>query len=280
METNARPKVGTAWFKPAIFMQELRMHRIDTLGYGIGMAAIFAIFIYFFDTFRESAAILDELLKNFPPEFKAAFGFSEVTLSEINGYITFLFSYVVLIGAVYGMKLGISSLSEEGRTKTSDFLLTKPIQRKAIVLSKTLAGIALLAGLNLCLYAFYTVQLTALHGDSVDQGLVALMTLSIFLVQLFFLGIGSALATLLPKVKSVMPITLGVVFFFFIIELVNQSLNDQKLTYLSPFSYFKGSQLLNDGAYRPELLALCLVVAVAGFGIALWHYIRKDVHAV
>lgn len=268
------------WFKANIYLREMAMHRTDTLGYGLGMVDIFSMFLYFFDTFKESAAILDKLLQNFPPEFKAAFGFSDVNLSELNGYIIFLFSYIVLIGAVYGMKLGLSSLSEEGRTKTSDFLLTKPLQRKAIVISKLAADITLVALLNLVLYGLFSLQLLFVKGEVVDHKLLMLLALSILLVQCFFIGIGSALSTLVPKVKSVMPMTLGVVFFFFIIELVNQSLNDQKLTYLSPFSYFKGSQILKTGGYQLDLLVLCIAVALVGMGLALWHFVRKDIHAV
>lgn len=268
------------YFSRPIFEQELRMHRIDTISYGIGMASIFSMFLYFFETFSENTAILDTLMQNFPPEFKAAFGFSDVSLSSIDGYLTFLFSYVVLIGAVYAMKLGISSLSEEGRTKTSDFLLTKPIPRQSVVISKLAANLALIMMLNLATYLIFVGQLLAFHGDSLNLVVFHLQMLSNLWVQLFFIGLGSALATLLPKVKSVMPITLGIVFFFFIIEMVNQSLNDPKLSYFSPFSYFKGSQILRDSAYRPEYLALCLAVALIGMGTALWHYVKKDIHAV
>lgn len=269
------PRVNTH-----IFRQELKLHRSDTLGFGLGMAMIFFMFLFFFDTFRENAAILDQLLQNFPPEFKAAFGFSDVPLSEINGYITFLFSYVLLIGAVYGMKLGLASLSEEGRTKTADFLLTKPILRSEVVLAKLLAVISLVLGLNGILYLGFYSGLMLFHSDNLDHVLFNLLMGSIPLVQVFFVGIGIALATIIPKVKSVMPITLGVVFFFFIIELVNQSLNDAKLSYLSPFSYFKGSQILTDGAYRLDYLLLCLGVAILGVALAFWHYGRKDIHAV
>lgn len=259
---------------------EMRMARTATIGFTLGMLTLFTIFLMFFDTFKGSAALLDTVLKNFPPEFKAAFGFSDINLSDVNGYITFLFNYVVLIGAVFGMKLGVSVLSEEGRTKTADFLLTKPIKRTQIVTGKLVAVLLTLVLQNIIVFIVCFSEVSLFLKDDVSTELLMLLTLSIFLVQLFFVGVGSLLSVLIKRIKNVMPITLGVVFLFFIIELINQSLLDKNLTYLTPFSYFKGSDLWLNRSFNPTYLILDLSIFVGLTVISYIVYNKKDVHAV
>lgn len=263
-----------------IVKQEMRMARAAAIGFTLGMLTLFTIFLMFFDTFKGSAAILDTVLKNFPPEFKAAFGFSDINLSDINGYITFLFNYVILIGAVFGMKLGVGVLSEEGRTKTADFLLSKPIKRTQIVTGKLVAVLLTLALQNIIVFVVCLSEVSLLIKDVVSTEVLMLLTLSILLIQLFFVGVGMLLSVLLNRIKNVMPITLGVVFLFFIIELINQSLLDKNLTYLTPFSYFKGADLLANRSFDLIYLSLDLAVFIGFTFISYVIYQKKDVHAV
>ncbi|MHB1453451.1 MAG: ABC transporter permease subunit [Saccharofermentanales bacterium] len=263
-----------------IFRQELKMCFRSWLYFTLSLLVILGIFGSFFNAFKGDAKILDQLLSNFPPEFKAAFGFADVNLSEIGGFFSFLISYVILVGAVYGMKLGVSLLSEEGRKMTSDFLLSKPVRRHVIVSSKLAAALTCLITQNILLFLLGTAIIRLVVNDSIDLALFALMSFSLFFVQLFFIGIGFAIAAVSRKIKSVMPITLGVVFFFFIIELLNESLLDKKLTYITPFAYFKGSAIIQNRQYDPVYIGIDLAVFLVFTLLAYWIYQRKDIHAV
>ncbi len=250
------------------------------LYFTLSMLAVLWIFAGFFNAFTDDAAILDQLLKNFPPEFKAAFGFADVNLSEIDGYFSFLIAYVVLIGAVYGMKLGVDRLSEEGRRMTSDFLLTRPVRRDRIVTGKLAAVLICLAAQNLLVFLSGYASIHMLIDEPMDMGLFALMILSILLVQLFFAGIGFLIAAIAQKIKSVTPIALGVVFFFFIIELVNESLLDKNLTYVTPFAYFKGSGIIENRAFDPVYTAIDLAVFAVCVILAYRIFQKKDIRSV
>jgi ABC-2 type transport system permease protein len=263
-----------------ILKQELKMSFRSWLYFTLGILATLVIFASFFDVFKADAALLDQLLQNFPQEFKAAFGFADVNLAEIEGYFSFLISYIVLIGAIYGMKLGVSLLSEEYRAKASDFLLSKPIRRIRIVTAKFLAILICLIAQNILLFGIGIAAVNLVVADSIDVGIYALLSFSTFFVQLFFVGIGLALAALLQKIKSVMPLTLGVVFFFFIVELINESLLEKPLTYLTPFSYFKGSAIMSSRSYDPVYLLIDLAVFAVFTLLGCWIYQKKDVHSI
>lgn len=263
-----------------IYKLEIKMATKSLVSYTISMMAMFTIFLFFFDSFKEGAELIDTLLKNFPKEFKAAFGFSDVNLAQFNGYASFLFSYIVLIGAVFGMKVGISALSEEARAKTSDFLISKPVTRTYIVTAKIAAVLSLIVIQNIVVTS-YTFLLSILTiNENFDYKLFFYMNISVFLVQLFFVGVGLLISVLIGKIKNVMPITLGVVFMFFIIELVNESLMDAKLKYLTPFSYFKGSDILLTNGLELKFLLLDIFVFITCLLISYVLYNKKDVAAV
>lgn len=262
-----------------ILVQELRRSFRSWLYFTLGMAAMLGVFSAFFSTLKSDIDLINRMLKNFPPEFMAAFGFANVNLSQVEGYFSFIISYNVLIGAVFGMKQGVSLLSEEGRRHTVDFLLTKPVRRVWVLTGKFSAIIINLVTQNLVLFGIGLIVVRLVINEPFDLGIFALLSFSVFFVQLFFVGIGMTIAALAQKIKSIMPITLGVVFFFFIIELINESIRDQKLSYLTPFAYFKGAGIITDQAYDPGYLLVNLAVFLAFTALSIWIYQKKDFYA-
>ncbi len=258
---------------------ELKRSFRSWLYFTLGMAATVVLFGAFFNSLRADVQLMNRLLQNFPPEFKAAFGFADVDLSKIEGYFSFISSYIVLIGAVYGMKLGVQLLSEEGRRHAVDFLLTRPVRRTAVFGSKYLAILINLIAQNVVLYIAGILMVRLVIGEGLDFAVYALLSFSAFFVQLFFVGIGLTVAALAQRIKSVTPIALGVVFFFFIIQLVNESVRDVKLSYLTPFAYFKGSGILSSRGYDTAFLLIDLAVFVFFSGLACLIYRKKDFHA-
>ena len=260
------------------FWQELKMSYGSFLSYTLGLLILYIAFLSIFESFRENAAILEEVLSNFPPEFKAAFGFSDVDLSKLPGYLSFLFGYIVLIGAIYSMKLGLSLVSEETRSKTADFLLTKPVTRTSIITVKLLAILFFILLQNIIFYitAFLSTSLL-LNDDAISIWLFTCMCLSILLVQLFFAGVGMLCGTVFKKIKSVMPVTLGVVFVFYILEMINASVMDPTLSYMTPFSYFKGSEILKYNSLPLQFVILDLLLAILFISSSYFIYNKRDV---
>ena len=264
-----------------ILLQELKMTYRTLIAYTISMIAIFCFFLVFFESFSKDTAVLEKLLSNFPKEFKAALGLSDVNMSELIGYLSFLFNYLVLIGSIFSLKLSISALSEEIRTKTADFLFSKPVTRTQLFISKLLAVICNITIQNLIIFpAFYLIIFIFLPDQDLNFKIFTLMCLSIFLVQLFFIGIGFIVAVSFKKIRSVMPMTLGIVFLYFILEFINQSISDKKLALLTPFAYFKGSDIIKLSAFQGKYIACVLLVFILGSLISLFIYHKKDIPSV
>jgi ABC-2 type transport system permease protein len=107
-----------------------------------------------------------------------------------------------------------------------------------------------------------------------------LMSFSVFLVQLFFVGIGFFVSVFIRKIKSVMPVTLAVVFLFFIVEMINESLLEKSLTYLTPFAYFQGPLLISSLRYDPVYVVIDLFAFLFFTALSYLIYQKKDIHSV
>jgi len=103
---------------------------------------------------------------------------------------------------------------------------------------------------------------------------------SLFLIQLFFLTFGMLLSVFMNKLKTVIPVSLGVVFGFFILNLLNESLSGKPLTAISPFAYFSTTGIYENSAYDIKWLILNCVLVVAFTVGAYVKYIKKDIPSV
>ncbi|WP_054697012.1 ABC transporter permease subunit [Syntrophomonas palmitatica] len=161
--------------------------------------------------------------------------------------------FILLVSSVYALKSGMSALSEEIRVKTADFLLSKPVSRNAIVTAKGLSVLTLL-GLQTVLYFFGALIIVqVIAAQPFNKSVFVLINLSLFLVGLFFAGLGLFLSVVIRKIKNVLPLALGIVFGFAVLQMLNQSLTDPVLAYFTPFAYFDIARIITP---RPMKLLM------------------------
>jgi ABC-2 type transport system permease protein len=259
-----------------IYIWEFKMSLKSLLYWTIALIAILIVFMSFFNSVSQNASVYENLLKNFPKQMRAALGFSTFKLNNLLDYYGYLFSYILLIGSIYAMKSGISILSEEIRSKTSDFLLAKPVKRTSIINAKLLCVLTnlLLQNLVYLLAAFLT--LNYYKKDSFSIKSFILINLSLLLVQLFFVSFGLIVSVLMKKIKTVMPITLGIVFFFFVIQMLNETLKNKVLSYMTPFAYFNISKILRNFTYEWSYFFINFVIIVILIMMTYIIYNKKD----
>jgi ABC-2 type transport system permease protein len=263
-----------------IYFQELKMSVRSLLYWTSGMLLTVMIFMLMFPAISQDAALMNQLISKFPPELMRALSLTTLDLSVVLGFYGYVFLFIVLIGSVYAMKSGISVLSEEIRTKTADFLLSKPISRNAIVTAKIMSVLSLLV-LQTVIYimgAFMVVHLTT--NQIFDISTFLLINLSLLLVQLFFATLGFLLSVIIRKIKTVLPIALGIVFGFFVLQMLNQSLADSNLAYITPFAYFDISKIIKTGAYKSTYLIIDTIM-ILGFTLLTYIiYNKKDMPSI
>lgn len=263
-----------------VYIQELKMSWKSMLNWTIGLLAALIFFMSLFPAISKDAAVMQEVLSKFPPELVKALGMSSFDLSTYLGYYSFFFTYLVLIASIYAMKSGISVLSEEARAKTSDFLLVKPIKRTAIVTAKIMSVLTNVLLQNIIYLIATFVVADTLASQLYDKGTLLLINISMLLVQLFFIALGLFLSVIMKRLKTVLPITLGIVFGFLVLFMLYQTLADPKLAYITPFAYFDVAYTLSAKSFKTGLFLLDVILVLAFIVLTYIIYKKKDMPSV
>ena len=124
-----------------LYNKELKRNRKNLFIWsGIAVAFTFMI-TSLYPTFQNAGqAMMDAM----PKEMTKAFGMDMAEWKHIMGYYkTYYGFHIILIMSIYACSCGANIISKEEREKTSEFLFSKPISRKTIFISKTLALITL-----------------------------------------------------------------------------------------------------------------------------------------
>jgi ABC-2 type transport system permease protein len=187
---------------------------------------------------------------------------------------------LILVGAIQGMNLGISIISKETREKTADFLLTKPVTRTQIITSKLLAAILSLLITAIIYIATALIMASIVKTENYSIKVFLLISLSLFFIQLLFLSLGILVATVFPKIKSVIAVSLGIVFMFYFIGMLSGSSGEELTRYFSTFKYFDPAAITKTGSYEVSFVFAWIVMILLSIGVSYFTYKKKDIHTV
>jgi len=262
-----------------IFRHELWSYRKSTLIWAISLSAISLLFLLLYPAFAGDATAAKKVLGNLPPGLRSALGISLQNFFTVFGFFGYLFTYVVLAGAIQAMNLGVGAISREDSGKTADFLLTKPVGRATIVTAKLLACITALMATNVVFIIASYLAARVVSTQAFSARTFVLISATLMLVQLMFLALGFVLAATLPKIKSVITVSLPTVFSFFIIGTVGSIIGTNTVRYITPFKFYDVAYIIAHNTYETRFLlieAAFIVVALAAtYGI----YLHKDIRA-
>jgi ABC-2 type transport system permease protein len=264
-----------------IFRYEFRARMRSVLVWSLGVAAIVGIFFSFFLTFADQAALVNEMLQNFPPQLRAAFGIDRVNLTTVEGFYSYVFLFAQLCLAIQAANYGFGLVSVEESELTADFLLSKPVSRRQVLTSKLLAALASLSVTNAVVWVTSFASIAIFRGDHEyePKGLLLLL-LSIVIFQLFFLSVGLAVSLLVRRVRSVTPYALGLGFGAYVLSAFTGLLGDVKLELITPFRHLDAMRIAQEAAYDVPLVLLNVAVSLVCLVLSYVLYLRRDIPAV
>lgn len=263
-----------------MFIHELKAYRKSTIIWTISLIAIMGLFLSFFPSIARDADDFKKLLAGYPEEIKKAIGFTVESITSILGYYSYVFLYITLCGAIQAMNIGTSILSKEVREKTADFLLTKPVTRINIMTQKLLAAVTQLVITNIVYLLAAFIMVSNIAIDDFNKKTFFMVSITLFFLQLIFLALGVIVSIILSKIKSVIPISLGSIFTFFIISMIGSSKGEEAIRYITPFQYFNAPYIIKNSSYETSYMILGIVFIIIAITASYVIYSRKDVHAV
>ena len=258
-----------------ILKKELRQSRVSLPVWTVLLSAMLAMVILIYPEMKDQMTGMSDSFSQMG-QFSQAFGMDRLDFGRFQDYFAIEFGNIMgLLGALYASMLGIRSLSSEESGHTAEFLLTHPITRSRVAGEKLLALAVQITLLNLTV-ALVCFGLTAAIGEEIDEGRVALLFFSNYLMHLELAGITFGLSAFLRRNGFAVGMGIGAGAYFLNI-LSNLMEELEFLKYLTPMGYTDGAQILCEGTmdagYLLSGLLLLALSLIAGFR----HYSRKDI---
>jgi ABC-2 type transport system permease protein len=263
-----------------ILLHELRAYRKSTIIWSISLILIMVLFMSFYPSFAKDSEAFKKILEGYPAAIKNALGLNPGNFFSILGFYCFPLSFITLCGAIQAMNLGTAIVSKEVREKTADFLLTKPVTRSTVLTAKLLAAVISIVITNIVYITAANVMANQVKTEKFSFKLLIMLSLTMFFIQLIFLAVGIIVSVIVPKIKSVLTVSLGTVFAFYFLGMFSSTTGDEAKRYLSPFKYFDTAFILNHSGYEASFLIVgggFIVLAIAASYVV---YVKKDIHAV
>lgn len=263
-----------------IFIHEMKSNWKSTMIWTISLMGIVVLFMSFFPTISKDIDQFVTLLEGFPEPVRQAFGIQLEGIGSILGFYAYIFMYITLCGAIQAMNLGISIVSKEVRDKTADFLLTKPVSRIKVLTAKLSAALVSLVITNLAYVITASIIVSQFKTEAYSIKILLMISMTLFFVQLIFLALGFLIAVVVPKINSVLTVSLGTVFGFFFIGMIASIGEDDAKRFLSPFKYFETDYIIKHSRYEAPFLITGLVIFIAALIVSFIVYRKKDIDSV
>lgn len=259
-----------------VFMREMRDHLkgliIWSLVVLVFMIMVFVEFQAYYDN-PEMAEILDTM----PRGMLEAFGMYGANLTTINGYMSIVALYLYILLGIFAVLLGNNIIGKEERDKTGEFLMSMPIKRYRVLISKVAAALLncflLIAvsgiGITIAIYQYNPDR------ENIEYTLQVLV--AAFLIQMIFLSLGLFIAASTKAYKKSSALSVALVIITYILSVI-QSLSESVdfLKYLTPFKYFQASEILQNNGFQGIYLGLSVIIIfLAIFGV-FFVYPRRD----
>ena len=263
-----------------IYIHELKSLRKQTIVWTFSMTALALIYFSVYQGIVKDIVDFRQLMSNYPASVRAMLGISLDNITTVLGFYSIIFSLIILCAAIQSMNFGLSILSKEGRERTADFLLVKPLSRFSIVTSKLLAAVTMLICTNVVYSMLTSIIANSVKTADYSQRQFLMINATILFVQIIFLTLGMFISVFYNNLKSVIPISLGFVFGFYILGALLVTKSDDLARYFFPFKYFDNAYILKNSSYEMPYLVMGAIIVIVAITATYIIYKKKDIHAV
>lgn len=261
------------------FLRILKDRRLVTIVYCLSSVALLWMYIAFFPSFKEQSANLEQLIKSYPESFLKAFNFDIKSFTTLEGFLSteqfsLMWPLLVILAMVGFAGSAFAAEIEKG---TIEIILSEPISRLKLYLSRYLAGFFILI-IFVIISIFSAIPLAKLYDINCNvEGFFTLAVLgflfgwAIYSLAIFF----SCVFSDKGKVFFASGVILVLMYVLNIISAIKENLADLK--YGSFFYYFQTTQALyynkiDDWAY---VVFGGTAILMFIFG-AIW-FLRRDI---
>lgn len=262
----------------SVLTKTLHDRRRGFLGWSLGLIGLTALIAAYWPSVRDSPD-LQSFVEDLPDAVKALTG--EGDYSTPLGYLNAeLFSFMIpLLFLAVAIGMGARAIAAEEERGTIDLLMSMPITRRRMLLEKVAAGVLVLAGLGVVLFAACLLG-SAVSGMDLPVGRLAQISLATVLLALPFGALALAIGCLTGARGLALGLTSAAAVAAYMLDALAslvQSLSDYRD--LSPFAWYASDEVLSGDGLALWRAALMAGVAVMFAGLAVVALERRDLRA-
>jgi ABC-2 type transport system permease protein len=264
-----------------LFLKEIRRNSVSLMIWMIVITLLIVVTMSFYRTFLENQSKIVGMLSLIPKgalQFKGISNFNDL-MSVLGFYAANNVIYMMVLGSIFSIVLSSNILLKEEYDKTAEYLLTRPVTRSEIFISKlaVLSINVFILNLVTALAGFICMELVMKTPFSIGAFLI--LSIYTLLLNILFGAIGLFLSTLIKRAKPITTFSIGLVLiFYFIYTLSKITEGAAKMGYLSPFRF--ASVDATNPAYTIDLWHLAYFIGISLFltGLSYRLYKRKDIY--
>jgi ABC-2 type transport system permease protein len=262
-----------------VYLHELRANRRTAIIWAVSMSALIVLYLLLYPAFTSDVAATKQLLSSLPPAVRSALDISLETFFSIYGFYAYILSFAILAASIQGMNVGTGAISKEISGKTVDFLFSKPVKRHQLVSAKLAAALTTIAITDAVFAVVAYLMAELMTKKPMDAKIFFLQTATLGLVQLMFFALGALFSVVVPKIKSVVSVSLPTVFAFYIIGVIGDVVQNKNLRYLSPFKYYNPIYIIKHGAIETKFLLIDVVFVIVAILATYLIMAKKNIRA-
>ena len=232
--------------------------------------------VYPFIITDDTVKNLDEMMKVFPKELLKSFNMDITSINTAYGWLKSEgFMFVLIIVGVYSSILGYQIVSKEESDKTIEYLASLPIKRSTIMTNKIIVSMIYISLMVIFLGIFNYIGLS-LSGDFKHKQFI-LLSLTPLLVAYPLFSLNLLIATIKTKTKKSIGISLGLVFIFYIINVLSELSNKiEILKYFSIYTLADTRNVITKIAINQINIIISIIITVLLIVNSYIVYNRKE----
>ena len=257
-----------------IYLHEMKRGRMGLLAWGCVIGGMIALCLLLYPELTKEGASIQAAIESMGT-FTAAFGADRLNYAELMGFYGIYGCMLGIGGIFYAAVLGTGMLEKEEREHTAEFLLTHPVSRSQVVTEKLLAMISQMLLLNGMVILLSVVSFCII-GEKPDWHDFFLFHGAQIVMQFEILCICFGISAFLKKGATSAGIGIAAALYFLGV-FGNITEKAEFVTYITPYTYADGANVIPAGELDIKLVMLGMVYAVIGLIAAYGKYTRKDI---
>lgn len=245
------------------------------------VAVLLFVYIFFIATFypqlQSLGDVYSQMMSN--PAFKAFLGDDMFALTTFSGFMGIeVLSYMGIVIGAYVIFLTASFVAGEVEQKTSDLLLSLPISRENVIISRFLALIPLVVLIMLIMLAAVYAGAAYVNVDvQIEWFAIALAFMGVFVLAVAAASL--FVSALMSDGRKSALISIGVLLAMYLVENIGSMVTGiDWLRALSLFHYLKLNSIAVSHVVNWNNMIVLLAVTIVFLVLALVAFMRRDIN--